>query len=352
MPKTGFFELDELEGHRDVLHEKLLVHPLNNIFPLEVHEGVGIDVDVEVHKTFAADPTDRGEPSPYAAPNEFRTIRAEPVQLRNARPLSNKEIAFFRAQGELRQVSGLTSTQEAKRARNIQDLMRRVLLPPEERAHVMKAEALCGAVTLRIGGVEQTFSYGLNSVNDDADVGVLDWSDPGATIVQDLYRIQDAFEEAGNVRPDVAVFDKRMFGKYFVQNTEFVSFVKENPGLAKSFMGFHAADGDLAAMKAPSQPFQMFDMTWIPISGTYVDTQGTTKRRWDVKKLSLLALNAGDGQRVLEWATNRDEYNSEGTPSTRDWSETDPISHKVEYSLNGVPMIYIRERAQTVTIEP
>ena len=352
MPNTGFFELDELEGFRDVLHEKLLLHPLNNIFPMEVHEGVGIDVDVEVHQTFAADPTDRGEPSPYAAPNEFRTIRAEPVQLRNARPLSNKEIAFFRNLGEIGKVSGLTSSQDQKRARKIMDLMRRVLLPVEERKHVMQAEALCGNVTLRIGGVNQSFSYGLNSVNTDPAIGALDWTDPSATIVQDLYRIQDAFEEAGNVRPDVAVFDKRMFAKYFIQNTEFTDYIKENPNLAKSFMGFHNADGDLAALKAPTRPFEMFDMTWIPISGTYVDTQGATKRRWDVKKLSLLALNAGDGQRVLEWATNRDEYNPEGMPRTRDWSEMDPISHKVEYSLNGVPVIYIRERAQTVTIEP
>lgn len=352
MPNTGFFEKDELEGFRDVLHEKLGLHPLRNLFPDEVHEGTGIDVDVEVHSTFAADPVDRGEPSPYAAPNAFRTIRAEPIQLRNARPLSNKEISFFRNLGELGQVSGLSGSQQEKRARKIMDLVRRVMLPVEERKHVMMAEALQGAVTIRIGGVDQTFSYGLNSVNTDPAIGVLDWTDPAATIVQDLYRIQDAFEEAGNVRPDVAVFDKRMFARFFVQNTEFTDYVKENPALSKSFIGFHDADGDLAALKAPSQPFEMFDMTWIPVTGTYIDTQGVTRRRWDVTTISLLAMNAGDGQRVLEWGTNQDEYNPEGSPRMRDWSEMNPISHQVEYSLNGVPIIFIRERAQTVTIEP
>ena len=38
MPNTGFFELDELEGFRDVLHEKLGLHPLRNLFPDEVHD--------------------------------------------------------------------------------------------------------------------------------------------------------------------------------------------------------------------------------------------------------------------------------------------------------------------------
>lgn len=347
---TGFFEKGELAGFRDVLHEKLRLHPLDQLFPDEVHEGTGIDVDVEVHSTFAADPTDRGEPSPYASPNAFRTIRAEPVQIRNARPLSNKEVSFFRGLGELGQVSGLTGSLATKRARKITDLTRKVVLPVEERRHAMQAEALQGSVSLRIGGVVQAFSYGINDLTVAA--GTPDWSNAAATIVQDIYKIADEFEVAGNVRADTVIFDKRMFGEYFIKNTEWKALVDKNEGMAKAFQGFFQADGDLRAMVAPTRPFQMFDMTWIPVSGSYIDKLGATNQRWNLKKLALLALDAGDGQRVLEWASNQDEYNPAGLPAMRDWTQQDPIAHKVEYSLNGVPMIYIKERVQVVTIEP
>lgn len=349
-----FFEASELAGARDVLHEKLMLHPLDGIFPDEVHEGSYIDVDVKVHTPYASDPTDRGEPSPYGDPHDFRTVRAEPVQLRNARPLSNKEVSFFRRYGEIRQTAGITESLESRRGRHLTDITRETMMPPEERRHVMQCEALQGAVNLRIGGVSQSYSYGLNDLT--GAIGTPDWSNPAATVVQDLYTAFDEFENnstsPANVYPDTVIFNKRLFAHFLTKNTEFTGYVKENPGLAKAFMGFLQADGDLAGMVAPNMPFRMFDMTWIPVTGSYTDSDGNSSARWPLNRLGLLSLNAGDGQRVLEWSSTRDEYNPNGTPEFRTWSMMDPISHKVEYSMNGVPMIYIRERVQYCDIAP
>jgi hypothetical protein len=348
MPGIPFFEASELAGARDVLHEKLSLHPLDAIFPTQVHEGSAIEVDVKVHTPYAADPTDRGEPTPYADPHDFRTVRAEPVQLRNGRRLSNKEISFFRRYGQLRQTSGVTETQEARRSRHITDITREVMLPPEERKHVMQAEALQGSVTLNIGGVSQAFSYGLNDLT--VAVGSPDWSLAAADIVQDVYKIKGEFEDAGNVPPDTVIFNQRMFESYFIGNTEFTDYVKASPRLSEAFAGFAGSDGRLTAMEAPRTPFTLFGLTWIPITGNYVDTAGNTTARWPLTRLGLIALNAGDGQRVLEWANTMDEYQPRGTPEFRTWSTTDPIGHMVEYTEGGVPMIYIRERVQFLDI--
>lgn len=348
MPAIPFFEASELAGARDVLHEKLRNHPLDALFPREVHEGSFIEVDVKVHSPYAADPTDRGAPTPFADPHDTRIVRATPVQLRNGRPLSNKEVSFFRRYGQLRQVAGITETQERRRSRHITDITREVFLPPEERKHVMQAEALQGSVTLKIGGVSQAFSYGLNDLT--VAVGSPNWALAAADIVQDIYKMQGEFEDAGNVPPDTVIFNKRMFETYFIGNTEFTDYVKSSPQLSEAFSGFFGRDRELSAMVAPSAPFRLFDMNWIPLTGSYLDTDGNTTSRWPLTRLGLVALDAGDGQRVLEWAANPDEYMPNGTPEFRTWQTTDPIGYMTEYTEAGVPMIYIRERVQFLDI--
>jgi hypothetical protein len=338
------FKASELAGAADVLHERLEMHPLDDFFPTIVHDGETVELDVKKWTTFAADPVDFGQPSPYADAQDFRKVRATPIQLRNARPLSNKEISFFRSMGDIRQTNGITQSHESRKAEVLTTIARETMLPPEERKHIMQCEALRGTVDLNIGGNVVSTSYGLTALTAPSTL----WSTPGtATPIEDIYAMREEFVDNAEVDPDTVFFERKVFSQYFAPNTDWKSIIKENPGMAKAFAGFLTSDGDLRVHATPRTPFVMFDMIWVPVQGSYTNNAGSKIPRWPTNVLSVCALNAGDGQRVLEWASTRDEYCPDGLPATRVLSLDDPISHKSEYALNGVPLIRIKERCQT-----
>jgi hypothetical protein len=338
------FEASTLEGAADTLHSRLDLHPTDAFFPTVVHEGSYVELDVKKWKTYAADPVDFGQASPYADPHDFRTVRATPIQLRNARPMSNKEISFFRKYGMIRQTGGVTRTQESRRGELMAEIARETMLPVEERKHIMQCEALRGSVDLNIGGQVVNTPYGLNALT----VPGVPWATTGTSDpVVDIYAMKDEFLDHAEVEADTVFFDRRIFAQYFAPSAAWNETMKRNPDMTKAFTGFLGADGDIRNFAVPRQPFVMFDMLWVPVSGSYVNKAGASVRRWPLNQLTVAALSAGDGQRILQWAATMDEYNPTGQPAMRVLSKDDPISHRTEYSLNGVPLIRVKERVQT-----
>jgi hypothetical protein len=330
-----FFEASTLDGAADTLHNRLNLHPTDDFFPFRLHEGAYVELDVKKWETYAADPVDWGVATPHADPHGFRTVRATPVQLRNGRPLSNKEVSFFRNYGQIRQTAGVTRTQEARRQELITDIARETMMPPEERKHVMQCEALRGSVSLQLGGQTVVTSYGLNALT----VPTVPWATVAtSTPVQDIYDMREEFLEHAEVLPDTVFFNRGVFASYFTRSPEWREVMQQNPDMAKAFTGFLPADGDLRRLAVPNQPFEMFDMLWVPVSGRYKDQQGNTNDRWPLEDITVAALAAGDGQRVLEWGTTMDEYCPDGD---------DPIGYMTEYTVTGVPVIRIKERVQT-----
>lgn len=344
-----FFEASTLDGAADTLHNRLSLHPVDAFFPTKVFEGDHIELDVKKWETYAADPVDYGVPTPNADPHGFRTVRATPVQLRNGRPMSNKEISFFRKYGKLRQSNGVTQTHEARRQELITEIARETMMPPEERKHVMQCEALRGNVSLRLGGQTVATSYGLTALPAPS----IPWATVAtSTPVQDVYKMKEDFLATAEVDADTVFFNRVVFSLFLSKSAEWREVIKRNPDAAKAFSGFFASDGDIRALASPNRPFEMFDMLWVPVGGSYKNRQGATALRWPTNIMTVAALNAGDGQQVLQWATTMDEYCPDGMPKMRVLKKDDPISYQTEYTVTGVPVIRIKERVQTWTITP
>ena len=93
------------------------------------------------------------------------------------------------------------------------------------------------------------------------------------------------------------------------------------------------------------------DMLWVPVTGSYTDRNGNTVARWPTDKLTFGAFRGEDGQQVLKWSSVRDEYCPDGRARFRTFEKQDPIQYFVEHAHNGVPIIRIRERVQTLDVK-
>lgn len=346
MTAIPFLAAEELAGAGDVLGEKLTMHPLDQLFPRIVHDGPSIEFRLRVMSAYAADNVGADAPANQAKSHDIRVINGEPLNWREARHLTNSEVSFFRRYDQLKKTNMLTGTHQSRRGQILTDVAREAMMPVKEGAHRLKAEALQGSVTYRLGGVNTTTSYGLTALTK---VGTA-WSNAAAPIVTDVYELMDEFETNANVPPDTVIFNPRIWSQYFAGNTEFTTYVKQSPRMAEAFLG---QGGGIRPMQQIARaPFTMFGMVWVPVWGSYVDRDGATQARWPLDKLTMLALNAGDGQQVLEWGSVRDEYCPEGQGRYRTRTEDNPIRYAAEYADNGIPIIRIQERVQTVDLTP
>ncbi|MFH1568525.1 MAG: major capsid protein [Gemmatimonadota bacterium] len=338
---TPYLKAQHLAGAGQALMELSTAHPLLSLFEREVYDGTTIEVPISLGRVLAADPVHPDEPTPQGDEHDIEVILASPEFFRWGRALKNSEISFFRMIGELQKVKTLTTTQQQKLQRAVTKLARETMMPVVERIHAMEAQALQGTVTLKIGGQAQTHSYGLTSLTQPGTT----WSNAGASVLSDIYDAQDEFEDNCNVRPNVAICNKRMFSNYLASNTAFNAAVNANPELAKAFAGFNPT-GEIGAMKAPTQPFRWMDMLWVPVTGTFVDTDGATNNRWNPEIITLAALDT-DEEKVLEWGAVRDAYSPEGLPAFDVYESQDPKAYNARYADNGVPIVRHRRRVQT-----
>src|SRR5690606_25300674 len=121
-----------------------------------------------------------------------REITAEPVQVREGRGLNNKELAFFRDYGELRQVlagSARATSLDAQRAQMLADMVSYLMRRNRERKHIMCTKALQGTITFSKNGISINESIGIDTITAPAS-----FATAGTKTVEEFYRFFDEFE--------------------------------------------------------------------------------------------------------------------------------------------------------------
>lgn len=340
------FKAAELAGVVDVLGSNTTAWPLQAYFPRTVHSGSEIKFRLrDLSRNVAADNVGFDEPARRIAGKPTKEITAEPIAWRHEYALSNSEIAFFRRYNELQlQAPGMAGALVGERDAKLMDVAGQVFRPVREGVHRVMSEALRGTVNYKVGGVEMNDSYGLTALD-----GVsASWATASTDIPKDMYAILDAFEDAAGVPCDTIFYSPKVWTSYFTGNTAFVAWLKANPELSRAFIG--QGGTVLPNQQTSRAPFQMFGVNWVPVWGSYTDRSGATQQRWPVAKLTLAALNSGDGVRVLEWGSVRDEYCPDGQPASRMRQTDNPITHTAEYADNGVPIIRVPERVAVVDL--
>ncbi len=320
------------------------MHPLLQFFPREDYGTDTIKIRVEVARTRLAQLHGWDEPVKPGKGNDLREIEAEPGLLKEGRELTNKEESFFRAWNQLieqNQVPG--EAQSAKRARMINTITRDSMIPVEEMKHHMCQQALAGSLQATLNGNTQTINYGLTSLSAPGTV----WSNAGAKIASDIFGGQEEFLDNADVPPDTVFFNRKLFSQYLSNNTDWLSYIKENPQLAAAFAGF-----DSAALRFQNvaSPIFMFGMLWVPVEGKYEDSTGTKQDRWPVNGLTFCAMRPPDGQVPTEWAAVRNKYTPNARPAFRVFEESNPMQTIVEYADTGIPVIRLQERVMPVTV--
>ena len=238
----------------------------------------------------------------------------------------------------------MAMTMQAERDAKMVDLAGQVFRPVREGVHRVMAEALRGSVNYKVGGVEVNDSYALTALD-----GVsASWATASTDIPADVYAILDDFEDNAGVPADTIFYSPKIWNSYFTGNTAFIAWLKANPELARSFIG--QGGTVLPNQQTARASFQMFGVNWVPVWGSYTDRNGATQPRWPVAKMTVAALNVGDGIRTLEWGSVRDEYCPDGQPTPRTRMTDNPITHTVEYADNGVPIIRVPDRVCVVDL--
>ena len=336
-----FLRAEELAGAAQTLHTRLRNHPLLDAFPRERYGAGEIKIRVEVMEARQAKVHGWDEPVRLGEGHDLRVISVEPALIKEGREISNEEESFFRSWDELIATRQAEQSLQEKRAKHIATITRDATLPVNERRHQLMVQCLQdGQLSIPFNGVTQTVSYGLT----DLGTPTLVWSNASAKIAREIYELQDAFEDNADVPADTVFFNPKLFSTYLAQNTDWLDYLKNNPVLAAAFAGYSPSN---MRFHMPKQPFVMFDMLWVPVPGKVINDAGTKVDRWDVNQLTFAALNAGDGQQVLEWSAAQNKYQPTADPMFRLFMKDDPMQAIVEYSDNGIPAVRIRERIQT-----
>ena len=320
------------------------MHPLLQFFPREDYGTDSIKIRVEVARTRLAQLHGWDEPVKPGKGSDLREIEAEPGLLKEGRELTNKEESFFREWAELIEQGQMPGeTQAAKRAKHVNTITRDAMVPVDEMRHHMCQQALAGSLLATLNGNTQTINYGLTSLSNAATA----WTNVGATIARDIFGWQEEFLDHSDVPPDTVFFNRKLFSTYLAQNTDWLSYIKDNPQLAAAFAGFDSA---ALRFQNAASPIFMFGMLWVPIEGKYENSLGAKVDRWPVENLTFASMRPPDGQTPLEWAAVRNKYNPNARPAFRVFEEQNPMQTVVEYSDNGIPVIRLTERVMPVDV--
>jgi hypothetical protein len=164
--------------------------------------------------------------------------------------------------------------------------------------------------------------------------------------VADVYAWIDEFtQQSDGVPPDTVFYNPRVWSQYFVQNTEFRTFIAASPSLAEAF-GVRGAPNQMVSDNEGTFVDPIFGLRWVPVPGPHVKA-GSSGPRWPVDTLVFAALRA-DAKRVLEHSMVKDQYNPMASFSWETWMQDEPKGTYSRYADNGAAVVLVPGRVQIV----
>jgi hypothetical protein len=199
--------------------------------------------------------------------------------------------------------------------------------------------------TLANGGT-QTINYGLQALTAPS----TKWDDAGAKIVTNMYAAIDEFKNNNprGIAPNIVFYNPKLYKEAFVGNTEWKDFKKASPDLAAGFLRLARGTTGVATEANMEGYFTdpLFDLTWVPVDGTYKDLSGVAQSYWNYKNLTLARLDLAG----FEWGqTIGHPYNPVAGVNVelQGPSRPDVQSWSVFAMDNGLPIIKEPELIQT-----
>lgn len=340
---AGPFSIPYLEAEALIaamirVDERDTQHPVLRFFPRRARAGGKIKVRRMRRKPGQVEHTSWGGRAVPVRRGTVEETEYSPSVIKLFEVLSREDIILFveaaRAAGS-NDVGPFAQSMISEANRRIEELAQNLRMDDREELHRLCCEALTGTVGYRLDGIDYTVSYGLTSIATPS----TQWNSAAAKIVQNLMDAIETFRENNDrgLSPRQAFYNPKMYADYFIPNTEWQTYKKQNPELAQGFLRIPGGRTEADTLGRVTDP--LFGLEWIPVEGTYVDADGASAARWDVKKLVLADMDNA----MCEWGqvldpvqTPNADYNLEiGNPQEGD----DVKAHKIVLFDNGLPVI-------------
>ena len=272
----------------------------------------------------------------------------EPSFLKVHKDLNAEDVALFTDADTSQPRSEVMEDANAR----IADLATYLREDNAEERNRMCLGALRDALTYRPKGQSSdvSVSYSLNALTAPSTA----WNTAGALIPSDMMGwIKDYRDNNTKGLPPTHVFyNPDLYNTAFQGNTEWAAYKQANPGLAQGFLGIAGGtrEADNLGVLDP-----LWGLTWVPITGSYVDLADVTQDRWPVSKLSFARIE-DNGQSMFEWGMLRDPFhNPQADYNVELLTPQHGRAVKVARATlfdNGLPVIKDPQMVQHVTVYP
>lgn len=352
---AGEFSIPYLEAEALIaammrVDERDTQHPVLRFFPRAVHPGGKVKVRQMSRKPGQVPHTSWGGKAQPVRRGTLTERLYEPSVIKLFETLTREDQILF---AQAAQAAGANdvgpyaqSVIAAANAR-IEELAAVLRADDTEERHRLCCEALQGTVNYRLDETDFSVSYGLTAISTPS----TQWNNVAATIVSDMFAAIESFRDnnARGASPRQAFYNPKMYADYFVKNTEWATYKKQNPELAQGFLRIPGGRTETDMLGRFTDP--LFGLEWIPVEGTYLDADGSSQNRWDPKKIVLANME----EAMCEWGQTMDplqtpnaDFNIEiGAPKEGD----DVKTHKVVLFDNGLPVIKYPDMVQPFAVQ-
>lgn len=192
-----------------------------------------------------------------------------------------------------------------------------------------------GQITTKLaGGGEESIDYNLSALTAPS----TKWDNTGATIIKNFHEAIAEFKTNNprKLSPNVVFYEPQLYREAFLNNTEFQTWKKQNPDLARGFI--RLAGGRVEADMEGYFIDPLFGLEWRPVDGEYLNLSGVETKFWNYKNLTLARVDRSG----WEWGmTYGHEYNPgpDVNIEIEEPTRLDVKVRKVHAYDNGLPVI-------------
>ncbi len=359
-----FFQTEAVIAVMRILDERDSMRPLLRLFNRAAHEGEKIKVRKHSRRPGQVRHSAIGSRAMPVRRGTVTEIDFEPTTIKLFDFLTEADIALFsRAQDALDSAAPLPSaTASLARARaRLIEIATALRDDNAEERHRLCAGAMGGSIAYRMGDdtTDTTVSYSLTSLTAPS----TDWDNAAATIVSDVTAWYEEFQDNNSLGlpPTHVFYNPLMYRLYFLANTEWQTWKKQNEERAAGFLGLAGGRREQDYLGVIREP--VLGLRWVPIQGTYQNLSDSATTRWATDQLvftriddqqAQAAFDTGGSNGIFEWGMNLRPLSNPNAdihveikePVTGD----DVKSWKVTSFDNGLPVIMEPELVQPVDL--
>lgn len=345
-----YLEAEALIAAMMRVDERDTQHPVLRFFPRQVHPGAKVKVREWTRKPGQVPHTSWGGKAQPVRRGTLKEREYSPAVIKLFDVLTREDLILFAAAARAAGANDVGPYAQAEIAAanaRIEEIAAVLRSDDTEERHRLCCEALLGTVNYRLDEQSFSVSYGLTSISTPS----TQWNNVSATIVADMFAAIETFREnnARGASPRQVFYNPKMYADYFVKNTEWATYKKQNPELAQGFLRIPGGRTETDMLGRFTDP--LFGLEWIPVEGTYVDYAGASQNRWNPKKLVLANMD----EAMCEWGQTMDplqtpnaDYNVEiGQPREGE----DVKAHRVVLFDNGLPVIKYPDMIQPFAVQ-